>query len=137
MPAQAWPVVNQFTVSGLVAGTAKAAQNAWLANSKMLPGGAPRDDINTSANAVTPDVSIFRVDTPSGTFPIAINRMVPTNFVAGMMVIVGIVSSSRPHTFKHNQGGSGNILNASGTDILVDNSLTRIIYQLDGSGNWN
>jgi hypothetical protein len=139
MPAQAWPVTNQFTVAGLIAGTAKSAQNAWLANTKMLPGGSLPGDFTVVTGVATPDIPIFRVDSPTGlTYPIAINRIANTNFVPGMIIIVGIVSASRSHTFKNNQGGAGALLNVGGNDITLDSASAKIIYQLDAtSGNWN
>jgi hypothetical protein len=139
MPAQAWPVTNQFTVTGLIAGSAKSAQNAWLANTKMLPGGSLPGDFTVVTGVATPDIPIFRVDSPTGlTYPIAVNRIANTNFVPGMIIIVGIVSASRSHTFKNNQGGAGALLNVGGNDITLDSASAKIIYQLDSvSGNWN
>src|SRR3954452_2095310 len=138
MPASAWPVSNQFTVTGLVAGTAKTAQNAWLANTKMLPGGALPGDFTVVSNAVIPDIPVFRVDSPTGlTYPINVSRITPTNFVAGMLIILGVVSGSRSHTLKNSQGGSGQLKNINGDDILLDSAAFKVIYQLDGSGNWN
>jgi hypothetical protein len=140
MVASAWPMVNQFTVVGLVAGTAKAAQNAWLANTKMLPGGSLPADFLATSGAVTPQVPVFRVDTTTSgtTYPAAINRISPINFVPGMIIIVGIVSGVRPHTFKNNQGGAGALLHVNGDDITLDSASGKIIYQLDStSNNWN
>lgn len=101
----------------------------------QMPGGSAHAAYTLSADAITPLVGMFSVDTESGDPADDLKTIVATGFQSGSEVYLHCADASRVVTVKNSTGSAPQIVTADGRDVVLDNLFKWLHLRYDGT-NW-
>lgn len=111
---------------------ALAAQEAWLAATRQLPGAALLSTLTIVSGQVIPTVGVHRIDT-GGAASVELLRVSTANLPDGSLLCLSIVDSSRTVTVRDLAGGAGQI-NLWADNFQMASAYDRLWLQREGAG---
>lgn len=132
----AFPAASYLSNAARNEGEMKAALEAWLAATKMLPGGGLSLNVEIVSGSVTPAAPVLRVKPEGAASSDELTNLAPTNFGDGSFLFLGIQDAAKPITVKHMAGGVGQIsLSCSNADFVMT-SLFDFLVLVQYSNVW-
>jgi hypothetical protein len=111
----------------------KAALEALRDALASVSGASAPQTLAIASGAVTPTQGDISVDTEGGAASDDLTNILPTSFHDGAMIYVRTTDGARDVTVKHAAGGTGQIILATGTDLVLGDPKEWVQLRLVGT----
>jgi hypothetical protein len=112
---------------------AKDAQDQVLAVLREMLGGQAASTLTISGGNATPTRALHAIDTEAAASTDDLDHLVVTNMPDGRVIAIRPADNSRSVVVRHAQGGSGQILLASGSSLTLNDTTMWLLLERRGT----